>query len=97
MSSNINTTRNAKNNFLPLLLQCNKKRIMDYPNLWGYLRDLYQTPGFGETTKSLHIEHGYQAKINIACIKYCHIIMLLSFPNLDTCVNVQCSITSIGH
>ena len=46
-------------NGLPLF-QCNKKRIMDYPNLWGYLRDLYQTPGFGETTNRFHIEHHYQ-------------------------------------
>lgn len=40
--------------------KCNKKRIMDYPNIWGYLRDLYQTPGFGETTNFTHIENGYQ-------------------------------------
>lgn len=42
------------------IIQCNKKRIVDYPNLWGYLRDLYQTPGFGDTTNRFHIEHGYQ-------------------------------------
>ncbi len=42
------------------LLQCNKKRIVDYPNIWGYLRELYQTTGFGETTNRLHIEHHYQ-------------------------------------
>lgn len=40
--------------------KCNKKRIVDYPNIWAYLRDLYQTPGFGETTNQLHIEHHYQ-------------------------------------
>jgi putative glutathione S-transferase len=40
--------------------KCNKKRIVDYPNLWGYLRDLYQTPGFGDTTDFFHIEHHYQ-------------------------------------
>ncbi len=40
--------------------QCNKKRIVDYPNIWGYLRELYQTPGFGETTNFHHIEEGYQ-------------------------------------
>ena len=40
--------------------KCNKKRIIDYPNLWGYLRDLYQTPGFGSTTNLFHIEHHYQ-------------------------------------
>ena len=42
------------------IIQCNKKRIVDYPNLWGYLRDLYQTPGFGDTTNRFHIQHGYQ-------------------------------------
>lgn len=42
--------------------KCNKKRIVDYPNLWGYLRDLYQTPGFGDTTNRLHIEHHYQVE-----------------------------------
>jgi len=41
-------------------LQCNKKCIRDYPNIWPYLRDLYQTPGFGETTNRMHIENGYQ-------------------------------------
>ena len=39
--------------------QCNKKRIVDYPNIWGYLRDLYNTPGFGDTTNPFHIEHHY--------------------------------------
>lgn len=28
----------------------NRNRIKDYPNLWGYVRDLYQTPSFGDTT-----------------------------------------------
>ncbi|SEN05225.1 putative glutathione S-transferase [Mesobacillus persicus] len=28
----------------------NRNRIIDFPNLWGYLCDLYQTPGFGDTT-----------------------------------------------
>lgn len=28
----------------------NKRRLIDYPNLWAYARDLYQTPGFGDTT-----------------------------------------------
>ncbi len=25
--------------------KCNMRRIVDYPNLWGYLRELYQVPG----------------------------------------------------
>lgn len=28
----------------------NRNRIIDFPNLWGYLCDLYQTAGFGDTT-----------------------------------------------
>ena len=31
--------------------KCNLKRIVDYPNLWGYLRDLYQVPGVADTVK----------------------------------------------
>ena len=30
------------------------------PQSMGYLRDLYQTPGFGSTTNHFHIEHHYQ-------------------------------------
>ncbi|XP_066281845.1 glutathionyl-hydroquinone reductase YqjG-like isoform X1 [Branchiostoma lanceolatum] len=40
--------------------KCNKKRIMDYPNLWGYTRDVYQTPGVAETVDREHIEKHYQ-------------------------------------
>ncbi len=29
--------------------KCNLRRISDYPNLWGYIRDLYQYPGISET------------------------------------------------
>ena len=42
------------------LFKCNKKHIIGYPSLWDYLRDLYQTPGFGSTTNLFHIEHHYQ-------------------------------------
>jgi len=30
--------------------KCNKRRLEDYPNLSGYLRDLYQTPGIAEVS-----------------------------------------------
>ncbi|WP_428909836.1 glutathione S-transferase C-terminal domain-containing protein [Niallia sp. Krafla_26] len=30
--------------------KANRNRLIDFPNLWGYARDLYQTPGFGDTT-----------------------------------------------
>jgi len=39
--------------------KCNLRRIADYPNLSHYLRDLYQTPGFGETVDFDHIKRHY--------------------------------------
>nr|CAB3251035.1 glutathione S-transferase omega-like 2 [Phallusia mammillata] len=39
--------------------KCNKKRIIDYPNIWGYLRELYQIPAFRETTDMNHIRKHY--------------------------------------
>ncbi|HED16668.1 MAG TPA: glutathione S-transferase family protein [Gammaproteobacteria bacterium] len=37
----------------------NKKRIMDYPNLWAYTRELYQVPGVAETVNMDHIKYHY--------------------------------------
>lgn len=39
--------------------KCNRQRIVDYPNLWPYLRDLYQRPGIAETVNPFHIKHHY--------------------------------------
>ncbi|GHE96846.1 glutathione-dependent reductase [Aliiroseovarius zhejiangensis] len=39
--------------------KCNLRRIVDYPNLWGYLRDLYQQPGVAATVNMTHIKHHY--------------------------------------
>ncbi len=39
--------------------KCNLRRILDYPNLWGYLRDLYQQPGVADTVKMRHIKGHY--------------------------------------
>ncbi|MGD8231229.1 glutathione S-transferase family protein [Vibrio sp. TRT 1302] len=39
--------------------KCNKKRIADYPNLNGYLKELYQIPGIKETTDFYHIKRHY--------------------------------------
>lgn len=47
--------------------KCNLRRIVDYPNLWGYLRDLYQHPGVKETCNLDHIKlHYYKShpKVN---------------------------------
>ncbi len=46
--------------------KCNIRRIVDYPNLWGYLRDLYQVPGISETVSIEHIKaHYYTSHANI--------------------------------
>ncbi|GIT88407.1 glutathione S-transferase family protein [Roseobacter sp. OBYS 0001] len=42
-----------------LHFKCNRKRIVDYPNLWGYTRDLYQTPGVANTVNFDHIVRHY--------------------------------------
>jgi len=39
--------------------KCNLRRIADYPNLHGYLRDLYQIPGVAETVDFNHIKRHY--------------------------------------
>lgn len=39
--------------------KCNLRRIADYPNLAGYLRELYQVPGVAETVNFDHIKRHY--------------------------------------
>lgn len=39
--------------------KCNLRRIVDYPNLQGYLMDLYQHPGIAETVNFDHIKRHY--------------------------------------
>lgn len=39
--------------------KCNKKRIADYPNLSGYVRELYQIDGVQETVDMTHIKRHY--------------------------------------
>jgi len=41
------------------LFDCNLRRLTDYPHLWGYARDLYTHPGFGETTDLGQIKQHY--------------------------------------
>jgi putative glutathione S-transferase len=41
--------------------KCNLRRIDDYPNLSGYLRELYQVPGVAGTVNMLHIKRHYYA------------------------------------
>lgn len=39
--------------------KCNLRRIIDYPNLWNYLKDLYQHPGFKATCNLADTKRGY--------------------------------------
>ena len=39
--------------------KCNVRRIVDYPNLFGYLKDLYQTDGIADTVNFDHIKRHY--------------------------------------
>ena len=39
--------------------KCNRNRITDMPNLWGYARELYQRPGIAETVNFDHIKRHY--------------------------------------
>lgn len=39
--------------------KCNLRRIVDYPNLQGYLQDLYQIPGIAHTVNFDHIKRHY--------------------------------------
>ncbi|MBX6342182.1 MAG: glutathione S-transferase C-terminal domain-containing protein, partial [Thermomicrobiaceae bacterium] len=42
-----------------LHFKCNLRRLVDYPNLWAYARDLYARPGFGDTVNFDHIKRHY--------------------------------------
>ncbi|MBU2957369.1 glutathione S-transferase family protein [Paracoccus sp. 1_MG-2023] len=39
--------------------KCNRRRIVDYPNLWGWARELYQWPGVAGTVHRDHFMHHY--------------------------------------
>ena len=39
--------------------KCNKRRLIDYANLWAYARELYQVPGVADTVDMDHIKRHY--------------------------------------
>ncbi|HEX2773358.1 MAG TPA: glutathione S-transferase C-terminal domain-containing protein [Micromonosporaceae bacterium] len=41
--------------------KCNRHKLTELPVLWAYARDLYQTPGFGDTVDFDHIKRHYYA------------------------------------
>ena len=46
--------------------KCNRQKLSEMPVLWAYARDLFQTPGFGDTTDFVQIkQHYYMVHIDI--------------------------------
>jgi putative glutathione S-transferase len=39
--------------------KCSRRRLVDYPNLWGFARELYQHPGVADTVRFDHITRHY--------------------------------------
>jgi len=39
--------------------KCNRRKLIEYPNLWPYTRDLHQAPGVAETVNLDHIRRHY--------------------------------------
>ncbi|MEV8506236.1 glutathione S-transferase C-terminal domain-containing protein [Actinoplanes sp. NPDC051475] len=39
--------------------KCNRSKLSEMPVLWAYARDLFQTPGFGDTIDFVHIKRHY--------------------------------------
>lgn len=39
--------------------KCNIRRLVDYPNLWGYAREIYQMPGVAATVRPEIYKQGY--------------------------------------
>ena len=39
--------------------KCNRHRIVDYPNLWNFTREVFQLPGIAQTVNMEHIKRHY--------------------------------------
>ena len=64
--------------------KCNRRRISDYPNLSGYVRDLFQMPGVKETVNFEHIKQHYywsHASINPTRIVPLGPLLILDAPH----------------
>jgi putative glutathione S-transferase len=64
--------------------KCNRRRIVDYPNLSGYLRDLFQMPGVKDTVHFDHIKLHYyfsHARINPTRIVPLGPLLILDAPH----------------
>ena len=61
--------------------KCNRRRIVDYPGLWGYTRELYQWPGVAETVDLEHIRRHYH--YSHESINPCRIVPVGPILDLD--------------
>jgi putative glutathione S-transferase len=64
--------------------KCNRRRISDYPNLSGYVRDLFQMPGVKETVDLEHAKQHYffsHARINPTRIVPLGPLLILDSPH----------------
>ena len=61
--------------------RCNYRRIIEYPNLWAYTRELYQWPGVAQTLAMEQIKRHYYTTHDELNPK--HIIPLGPAPDWD--------------
>lgn len=48
------------------LFKCNKKRLIEFPNLWGFVRDIYQSLDLGEiVNRKVITDHYYASMMHI--------------------------------
>jgi len=53
------TTRVRFESVYVTYFKTNLRRIVDYPNIWGFARDVYQLPGVAETVDMAYIKSHY--------------------------------------
>lgn len=65
--------------------KCNRRHLYEYKNLWGYVRDIFQTPGVSETCNIEHIKkHYYSCQTSINPNKIVPLGPALDFMKLHT-------------
>lgn len=65
------------------VFKANKHRLVDYPNLWGYARELYLTPGFGDTTDFEAIKKHYYISASLSPHNKKRAVILPKGPDLS--------------
>lgn len=59
-------------------MQCNLRQIRDYPNVYNYLKELFQIPAFGSVVDFDHIKKSYYYSMNN--LNPSRVCSLLHFP-----------------